>query len=106
MFMERLHVVVSAGLALALAAMPGYSHAQSTGSTPEGARTDTANDETIVVTGSLVELDNQQLVADGVRHALAPGMQASAEIALGTRSVLEYLLSPVRAAWHEAARER
>lgn len=37
---------------------------------------------------------------------LNPGMQVVAEIHLGTRSVLEYVLSPVRKAWHEAARER
>ena len=55
---------------------------------------------------ALVELRSQALVADGAHLALAPGMQASAEIALGTRSVLEYVLSPVRKAWHEAARER
>ena len=55
---------------------------------------------------ALVELRSQALVADGARLPLAPGMQASAEIALGTRSVLEYVLSPVRKAWHEAARER
>lgn len=34
------------------------------------------------------------------------GMQTSAEIMLGTRTVMEYLLSPVRKAWHEAGRER
>lgn len=44
--------------------------------------------------------------SDGVRYPLAPGMQVSAEIHLGTRTVLEYLLSPVRKAWHEAGRER
>jgi HlyD family secretion protein len=33
-------------------------------------------------------------------------MQTSAEIMLGTRTVAEYLLSPVRKAWHEAGRER
>ena len=30
----------------------------------------------------------------------------SAEINLGTKTVLEYLLSPVRNAWHKAGRER
>ena len=33
-------------------------------------------------------------------------MQVVAEIKLGERTVLEYLLSPVRKAWHEAGRER
>ena len=40
------------------------------------------------------------------RFALNAGMQTHAEIHLGTRTVMEYLLSPVRKAWHEAGRER
>ncbi len=55
---------------------------------------------------SIVELKSQVLESDGVRHPLTPGMQVDAEIALGERSVLEYILSPVRKAFHEAARER
>lgn len=55
---------------------------------------------------ALVNLRTQVLEADAERHRLAPGMQVSAEIHLGTRSVLEYLLSPVGKAFHEAARER
>jgi HlyD family secretion protein len=46
------------------------------------------------------------LEMDGERFKLAAGMQTNAEILLGTRSVAEYLLSPVQKAWHEAARER
>jgi len=41
-----------------------------------------------------------------MKYSLAAGMQASAEIHLGTRTVLEYLVSPVRKAFHEAGRER
>jgi HlyD family secretion protein len=37
---------------------------------------------------------------------LVSGMQVSAEIKLGERTVLEYLLAPVQKAWHEAGRER
>ena len=55
---------------------------------------------------ALVELATQELVADSERYPLQPGMQVSGEIHLGTRTVLEYLLSPVRKAFHEAARER
>ena len=55
---------------------------------------------------AFVALDAQELEADGNRYRLAPGMQVSAEIHLGTRTVLEYLLSPVRKAFHEAGRER
>jgi HlyD family secretion protein len=55
---------------------------------------------------ALVELASQELAADGRRYALQPGMQVAGEIHLGTRSVLEYVLSPVQKAFHEAARER
>jgi HlyD family secretion protein len=55
---------------------------------------------------SIVELNSQMLESDNVRYPLTPGMQVDAEIALGERSVLEYVLSPVRKAFHDAARER
>ena len=37
---------------------------------------------------------------------LTAGMQVDAEIRLGERTLLEYLLAPVKKAWHDAARER
>jgi HlyD family secretion protein len=55
---------------------------------------------------ALVELASQELAVDGQRYPLQPGMQVAGEIHLGTRSVLEYILSPVKKAFHEAARER
>ncbi len=55
---------------------------------------------------ALVTLKAMHLEMDRQRFALSAGMQSNAEILLGTRSVAEYLLSPVRKAWHEAARER
>jgi HlyD family secretion protein len=55
---------------------------------------------------AIVELSGQELVADGERFALQPGMQVASEIHLGTRSILEYVLSPVQKAFHEAGRER
>lgn len=55
---------------------------------------------------TLVELSSAELVTSGRRHPLAPGMQVSAEIHLGTRTILEYLLSPLQKAFHEAGRER
>jgi len=55
---------------------------------------------------TLVDLAAQQLEVDGRRYPLAPGMQVIAEVHLGERSVLEYFLSPIQRAWHEAARER
>ncbi len=55
---------------------------------------------------ALVALKAMRLEQDSECLMLTAGMQASAEILLGTRSVLEYLLSPVQKAWHEAGRER
>jgi hemolysin D len=55
---------------------------------------------------ALVELDAQALEVEGQRYRVSPGMHVAAEIHLGTRTVMEYLLSPVRKAFHEAARER
>ena len=46
------------------------------------------------------------LVSQGAKLQLAPGMLVNAEIHLGTRSVIEYLLSPVQKLTHEAGRER
>lgn len=55
---------------------------------------------------ALVELNEQSLVSDNERYRLTPGMQVAAEIRLGDRTVMEYLLSPVQKAFHEAGRER
>ena len=55
---------------------------------------------------ALITLKAMRLEMDGEKFPLSAGMQSSAEILLGTRTVAEYLLSPVRKAWHEAGRER
>jgi hemolysin D len=55
---------------------------------------------------ALVTLEANALEIDGVQYPLSVGMQTTAEILLGDRTVAEYLLSPVRKAWHEAGRER
>lgn len=55
---------------------------------------------------ALIDLKTQELIVDGVRHALSPGMQVTAEIHLGSRTVIEYLLSPVMGAFQESGRER
>lgn len=53
-----------------------------------------------------VVLKEAALVRDGRRHELTAGMQTQAEILLGQRTLMQYLLSPVQRAWHEAGRER
>lgn len=55
---------------------------------------------------ALVQLHTQHLETDGQRLRLTPGMQVVAEIHQGSRTVMEYLLSPVQKAWQEAGRER
>jgi len=55
---------------------------------------------------ALVELPEPYIETQGKRYRLSPGMQVSAEINLGTRTVLEYLLSPIQKTLHEAGRER
>jgi hemolysin D len=54
---------------------------------------------------ALVALDSPYLERDGRQYHLNSGMLVSAEIHLGTRTVMEYLLSPVSTTLHEAGRE-
>jgi membrane fusion protein, hemolysin D len=55
---------------------------------------------------TLIDLGEQSLSVDDVQHDLASGMEVIAEIKLGSRSVMGYLLSPVQSAFHDAGRER
>ena len=55
---------------------------------------------------ALIHLDSDYLGSHGRRLRLVPGMLVNAEIHLGTRTVLEYLLSPIQKVAHEAGRER
>jgi HlyD family secretion protein len=55
---------------------------------------------------TLISLERDYLENQGRRLRLVPGMLVNAEIHLGTRSVFEYLLSPVQKIAHEAGRER
>lgn len=55
---------------------------------------------------ALIELNQQVLEATEQRLPLSAGMQVSAEIVQGQRTVLEYLLSPVQRVVSEAGMER
>lgn len=55
---------------------------------------------------ALVALKSQQITADGESFRLLPGMQVIVEIRQGRRTVLEYLLSPLKKTVHDSARER
>ncbi len=66
----------------------------------------TPNENATARNQPLVTLKALPLEMSGQCFMLVAGVQSNAEILLGTRSVMEYLLSPVRKAWHEAGRER
>lgn len=53
-----------------------------------------------------VQLREISLNVEGRRALLSPGMSVTTEVVTGSRRVIEYLLSPVSRAMHEAARER
>jgi len=55
---------------------------------------------------TLIALSQQHLARNGQQFELRPGMQVTAEIKIGSRSVLDYVLSPVQRAVNEAGTER
>ena len=55
---------------------------------------------------ALGTLDSPYLERDGKLYRLSAGKLVSAEVNLGSRTVMEYLLSPVQKTVHEAGRER
>jgi membrane fusion protein, hemolysin D len=53
-----------------------------------------------------INLEKGHLESQGQQLRLVPGMLVSAEIHIGSRTVLEYLFSPIQKIAHEAGRER
>jgi hemolysin D len=53
-----------------------------------------------------VALDRARMMVDGGEQAVAPGMTVTAEIKTGRRTVISYLLSPLRRYASEGGRER
>ncbi len=66
----------------------------------------TGSSQSTLAFKALIELKGQQLKAGDLALPLAAGMQLSAEIVQGKRTVLEYLLSPVQRVANEAGMER
>ncbi|MBP1753301.1 MAG: type secretion rane fusion protein, HlyD family [Geobacteraceae bacterium] len=71
-----------------------------------GSSTEQVRKGSLPVYRALVALKSMALEMNGKRFSLSAGMQTKAEFRLGDRTVLEYLLSPVRKVCHEAGRER
>jgi len=55
---------------------------------------------------TVLNLSQQFLEYNGERFSLRPGMRISAEIKMGTRSVIDYIMSPIQKTVSEAATER
>ncbi len=55
---------------------------------------------------ALLTLGQKDMLIDGKRVNLSPGMNITAEIKTGRRRIIEYLLSPVQRAGSESLRER
>lgn len=53
-----------------------------------------------------VKTDKSEIVHDGKRHAIIPGMVASVDVLTGRKTILQYLLKPINKARTEAMRER
>ena len=53
-----------------------------------------------------ITLHQADMLVDGKRVKLSPGMNITAEIKTGKRRIIEYLLSPVQRAGSESLRER
>lgn len=53
-----------------------------------------------------IDLNQQELVRDEKRYPAKPGMQAIADVQIGSRTLFEYFTSPMRKVLMEAARER
>ena len=83
------------------ASEPGSSNGPSSRSN-EG----TAPPESVTGFKALVSLDRQTLTSAGESLTLVAGMQVIAEIREGRRTVLQYLLSPIKGALHDGGRER
>ena len=55
---------------------------------------------------AILTLSRKDMLVDGKRVNLSPGMNITAEIKTGRRRIIEYLLSPVQRAGSESLRER
>lgn len=53
-----------------------------------------------------IELSQKYLIIDGREMALEPGMQVTAEVKTGRRTILSYLLSPVMEALESVGKQR
>ncbi|WP_415519761.1 MAG: HlyD family type I secretion periplasmic adaptor subunit [Desulfovibrio aminophilus] len=80
--------------------------ADSSGTTPQTNSVDRNARNTPLSYKAIVSLKKMSIAVDDHDQPLSAGMQVSAEILIGRRTVLEYLLSPVQKAVHESARER
>jgi hemolysin D len=53
-----------------------------------------------------IRMERDWMDVSGERMSLAPGMAASAEVAIGQRRLIEFFAAPILSAMYEAGRER
>jgi HlyD family secretion protein len=104
-------ILVGAPVKLKLAAFPYQRHGMLEGRVRHLSADATERPEATSPGGvglyyrAMVRIDPRSGASGPDRRRLASGMQLSAEIHLGTRTLLEYLVSPVRRTLGEAGRE-
>ena len=96
---------VKARVAIVTADAVGEDRRGVDGRGADGKSTPGANTGGAVYPATLV-LSQKDMLIDGKRVNLTPGMAVTAEIKTGQRRVIEYLLSPVQRAGSESLRER
>ncbi len=79
---------------------------KSTSNSNQNAEQNQSGSNTQLAYRTIIQLNKQNLEIEKEKLGLAPGMQVVAEIKLADQTVMEYLLSPVTQAFHEAGRER
>jgi hemolysin D len=85
---------------------PDASDANSANGKNSGSNDAASSSESVTGFKALVGLDRQTLSSAGESLNLVAGMQVIAEIREGRRTVLQYLLSPLKGAIHDGGRER
>lgn len=82
------------------------STANNNQSSPSDNSQNTSGSNTQLAYRTIIQLNKQSLEIEKDQLHLTPGMQVVAEIKLADQTVMEYLLSPISKAFHEAGRER
>jgi hemolysin D len=99
-------VLAGQGVTVKLDAFPFTRYGTVSGEVVDVSRDANKDDKLGLIYPVRVRLDAADILVDGKRVAIAPGMAVNAEIITGDRRVIEYVLSPILRYRHDSARER